>query len=487
MAAAMEIIPYLFWIGTTGWVVSANYDMAEEILNKIIGTLTERAGMERVGRPDSLQAWQFHYSSKNHVLVMGNGSTLSLKSAESPDSMNAVPVDYIMVDEAALVPFILYDTRLVPRLVDSGGWIWATGTFEWMQGEWFEEWFELGQIPNELGIKSWHHPTEDNFHTYWAKGGETPQEVAAIYHANWQKMVKTNPTIEWPLAPGVQVIVWNVDIDWLHQEKKRIRKEIYAARYEARSATNPYSVFPTWSVKEFVTDKAEFDPEYPVYLAIDPGGTYAVVAVQFIPSDVQNELTGNLMMNVIDEVYIQTTVTTSDIFAAARERPWWPNVNRSRRGWWDGFQGAIDVAAQELCLVWENLGRDDPQVDGLVLHRMKVNVQPGIQTLQHFLDTGSIRVHPRCTFFCTEMRRYHYPPPTIALLETSDPRKTENPKDEWNHAVKALIYLIVNRFGYYQKTGKTTVRKSEIIATMRETQERIHQAVVSRFAMRRRR
>jgi len=483
--AMMEIIPYLFWIGTRGWVVSANYEMAEELRRKVEDILTERAGMERVLKSTDLSPWQFSYSLKNRLFTMGTGSWFQLKSAESPESMHAVPLDWIVVDEAALLPYILYDTRLVPRLADSGGWILSIGTFEWLRGEWFEEYFDIGQVENDLSIESWSHPTEDNYHVYTARGGETPEEVGAEYHKNWKRLVEENPDVEWPLRPGQQVIIWNIDFAWLEEQRKRVPPEIFAARYEAKRATSPYIVFPDWNIADFVDkDRASFDPELPVFLAVDPGGTYAVAACQFkkFPDVGQdNELTGGYSLCIIDEVYFQSTVTTHEVYDVVCNREWWSNVARWCYPHWPGMQGAIDVAAKEQARVWERLGHEDEIVRGLHLMRQKVQQQAGIQTLQHFLDTHSIFVHPRCTFWNLEMRRWTYPIPALQGVETEDPRKSE-PKDAWNHLVKAVIYLIVNRYGYYGRSGSSAVvSRFDVRSRRKEAREGMMRAVVSRF------
>ncbi len=482
----MEVMPYLFWIGTSGWVVSANYDLADELAQKVIDILIERVGMEKMNRPDNLQPWQFHYGSKNHVLMMGNsGSWLQLKSAESPDSMHARPLDWIVVDEASLLPFIQYDTRLVPRLADSGGWILSIGTFEWQTGEWFEEYFDIGQTENDMGIVSWSHPTEDNYHQHTAAGGETAQDLGELYHAPWSRIVRDNPETDFPLQVGQQVRVYNIDIEWLRDQKKRTRPEIYAARYAAQRATNPYLVFPDWSIQEYVrADIAEFDPDLPVYLAIDSGGTYAVAACQFkrLPTTGQdNELTRGYTLCIIDEIYCQTTVTTHEVFELASHRVWWPNVARWLYPHWDTMQGVIDVTAKEQKRAWEHLAREDRLLQKLHLSCRKVFQQAGIQTLQHFLDTHTIYVHPRCTYWNLEMRRWTYPPPSLAGLTTEDPRKSE-PKDAWNHLTKAVIYLLVNKFGYFGKSNASaTSSRKETRKKMKSQDNQVNRAVVSRF------
>ena len=438
-------------------------------------------------RADNLKPWQFSYGSKTHTFVMGTGSWFQLKSADAPDSMHAVPLHWVLIDEAALLPWTLYDTRLVPRLIDYAGWILSIGTFEWMEGEWFEEYFDLGQMPNTMGVESWKHPTSDNYHIYVARGGETPEVVADKYHANFHKVRTTNPGVEWPLKPGQQVYIWNIDLGWLDEQRERVAPEVFAARYSAERGTSPYTVFPSWSIQRNVSDdRCAFDEDLPVYLAIDPGGTYAAAAVQFKKFDDvgdENTLTKGLSLCVIDEVYFQSTVTTEEVYAACAKKKWWQNVARWPWPHWDKRQGVIDVTAHEQQRAWMHLAMKDDKIRQLHLTGRKVDVQAGIQTLQHYISTHSLYAAPHCTFMNLEMRRYHYPEPSVADVGTIDPRKAPNPVDEWNHLIKAITYLAVGMFGCYGVESGKAVMKKRSIAEERKQEEgrKIMNAVARRY------
>jgi hypothetical protein len=469
-SASAEAVPYLLWENTRGWVVSSNYDMADQLRLEVMGFLMDGLGIEHA-KGKKLDVGMLSWSNYEHALRMWNGSLLELKSAEAPDSMNAVPVDYIIIDEAALFPFLYYDTRIIPRLVDSGGWVLAIGTFEFLQGEWFEEYFDLGQVPdNSLGIESFMLPTTDNFHVYIAQGGETPEYLGKRYRTNWRKIVENNPGVGWPLAPGMQVIIYNVDMAWLEQERKRIDPRTFAARYLALSQGNQFRVFPSYQIHTHVReDIAEYDPDLPVFLAIDPGGTYGVLAIQFkkatsLGLPAENELSKGDICCAIDEVYIQTTTTTQEIWDIIKKREWFSRLYH--HPWEDRYQGAIDVMVPEIQRTWERCAKED--IEGFHLLRKKVNIVPGILTLQHWLDTNSLYVHPRCRWFSTEMRRYQYTDLSPSQMESRDPRGKDKPRDEWNHLIKALTYLLVIRYGYWGKSDKPVmVSRTEAIKTKR--------------------
>lgn len=457
-----EIMPYLFW-NSVGWVISANYALTDIIMDKLILELIEYGGHTRVRNPYDMSPFEFSYSPRDHRLQMWTGAVLEGKSCENPDSMHGKALDYAVIDEASLFPYTLYDTRVVPRLVDSGGWILSLGTFEWHSGEWFEEFFELGQVENNLGIASWHHPTEDNYHIFFAKGGEKPEDVAKMYRANATRVARSNPDVKWPLKVGTQVYIYNVDLDWLANERKRIDPVVYKARYEALPAANQAVVFPDWRVTEFAgaeaRNRCSFDRSLPVYLAIDPGGTYAVAAIQlkrFEDSETYNEISKGYHVCVIDTLYFQTQTTTQEVFEVMKSRSWWPNVSR-KVDWWDPFQGTIDVMAKEQQKAFRNIARSDSTIDRLSLRGRRVFINDGIKTLQHYLATRTFWSHPDNRYLHIEFKRYHWPEATVSNVDTRDPRRGQNPVNEWNHLLKAIWYFLVVKFGCYGRSRTSAV------------------------------
>ena len=229
-------------------------------------------------------------------------------------------------------------------------------------------------------------------------------------------------------------------------------------------------MFPTWKVTEYAGDEARrrcrFDPELPVYLAVDPGGTYAVAAIQlkhFPDLRYENEIAKGHHICVIDTLYFQTTVTTQEVFDAMKHRTWWPNLGRQVE-WWEAFQGAIDVMAKEQQRAFRNLARTEETIDRLNLRGRKVHILDGIKTHQHYLDTHTFWSHPKNRYLNIEHKRYHWPEATVANMDTQDPRKGLKPVNEWNHLLKAIWYFEVIKFGCYGRSqGKAALSLSEIL------------------------
>ena len=224
---------------------------------------------------------------------------------------------------------------------------------------------------------------------------------------------------------------------------------------------------------------ADFDPSLPVYLAVDPGGTYAVAAIQlkkFIEIPYTNEIAKGWHICIIDALYFQHTVTTHQVYSACAGREWWPNVGRKHRDYWDRYQGSIDVSCPEQKLVWRHLGADDETIQGLRLRGKKVGITAGIETMQHYLDTHTFWVNSKCKFVNVEMKRYHHRESSLAKMDTADPRRSDKPVDEWNHLIKAIIYFMVQKFGYYGRSTKSaTVTRKDRRETKRKIQERLRE------------
>ena len=154
----------------------------------------------------------------------------------------------------------------------------------------------------------------------------------------------------------------------------------------------------------------EYVKDTKVSLWIDPGyaGAYAVVVIQ--------EINGQVC--VIDEIYEQGLIT-SEIVELAQSRPWWPDVK----------DGVIDVAGHQHqamaapAEVWL-------QLTGLYLNSQKVKINDQTRAYRCKTDRdGSIL--------------------------------NDTPEDKYNHSIKAMIYGLIDRYGYgyVQNREKIRVRR----------------------------
>ena len=369
--------------GRRGWWVVPRYNLADPFLAEIHELLQGALSWKRAKRGIDLKEGEYHYAVNQHKLTTWTGAVIWIKSADEPASLHAQPLDYILVDEAGLVPYEILQVNLLPRLTVTGGWLAATGTFEdTIIGEWFVDYWRIGRTGNDLGIESFRHPT------------------------------KLNPY---------------VDKAWLEAQKKIYDPDLYNARFEALPKPNERLVFRHFSYRYNVSaSHCEFNPDLPVYLGIDPGRIYAVVAWQYkYIEDLQDSA-----ICVIDEVYDRGGGPTEKIFDEISQREWFGNV-----GTLDGFSGAIDISEAESYKVFLRRGLSG-------LSRKRIGIETGNDELRNYIWQRRLLVNPKCTNLLWEFSKYSYP-----RTSAEHDSLSRNPIDEYNHLIKALIYSIIGKFG----------------------------------------
>lgn len=195
-------------------------------------------------------------------------------------------------------------------------------------------------------------------------------------------------------------------------------------------------IFPEFSYSTHVRP-CEFDPALPVDLWIDPGyfpSVYTVLAVQYHGAEVHN----------FDEIYLNHH-THEQVISLAQSKNWWPNVQRIVID----FAGRQHHAEASAIEVWTHRAGIRPRcqqvgiLDGIARHRTFLGPQPRL-----FHDPG-------CTGTLSEYKRYKRP-------TDRDGHPTDDlPKDEHNHAMKAIAYGLVDRFGFVERNA---VSKSALLA-----------------------
>jgi hypothetical protein len=180
-----------------------------------------------------------------------------------------------------------------------------------------------------------------------------------------------------------------------------------------------------------------FNPELPVELAIDPGysGAYAVLAVQWAGEQ----------GFVVDEIYLQGLIT-EEIIQLCQNKIWWKNVQG----------GVIDIAARQHQAmpapieIWQSLAH-------LRLRSGKVEVEAGIERLRSFLKVNPLTNKPMllinnvCKGLISECGGGKSPVQNGGAWLRD--KNTGKPLSRNNHSTSALIYLLVDHFGYTKRSN----------------------------------
>jgi hypothetical protein len=407
----------------TYWLVSPDYILQREVFTRLVDDLrTLGVRLESVNTPQD-GSW--------FVKILDSGTEIASMSANQPNSMHSKAISGIIVDEAALVPDFIRKERLIPRLTRGGSsdpWLFMSGTFEGMGG--MASLYDVGQGPNDQGISSYAMPT-------WLNPISFPDVTQET--ADWLEWYCHKLPSEKELADQViELARLNREAPGLYLALTSMPTDSFAQRYGARPQRPSGLVFPEFDPQKHIIHGLTFDPEREVEVWIDPGvqNPYAVLAVQF-----RGEI-----VEVVDELYYRQS-SSEEMIRECIQRPWWGKVQT----------GQIDATQSEQRAVWQRSelwttrGLTPPY-----LRSQKVLIDMGIERTRLWLrqpGTNEIRLHvsDKCPNLIKEFGLYHWD----AMKGESDQFRAK-PVDKNNHALTALAYGLVGKFGIgtgYERTG----------------------------------
>jgi len=339
-------------------------------------------------------------------IVLADGTRIETKSAKDPRTLAMRAPHGILGCEASQLDMETF-FRLRGRCAPKRGWMFLSGTFEGSLG-WYPQMF-----------------------TAWAAGADP--EARAYSLPSW-----TNKY----LYPGGR------EDPEIQRLKEVASDDFYMERIEGKPSPPKGLVFTEFRPDQHVVD-VEYVPDVPVHLWMDPGyaGGYAVEVVQ-----VQGE-----QIQVIDEIY-EVGLVTDEIIDIAKSRPWWPDVKF----------GVIDIAGNQHqamaapAEVWLEQA-------GLYLSSQKVKINEGTERLKGWLKIDP-RTHaprivfsPKCIGIMSEfgMAPNPFDGQTRAYRWKTDREGNivgDTPEDKYNHGVKAIIYGLIDRFGYSYVQGHDRIK-----------------------------
>ena len=340
-----------------------------------------------------------------HITLV-DGTVIETKSAKDPRTLAMRAPDGILGCEASQLDIETF-FRLRGRCAPKRGWMFLAGTFEGSLG-WYPQMFTAWASGADKDARAFSLPSYTNVHLY--PGGVNDPEILRL--------------------------------------KEVSSDDFFMERIEGKPSPPKGLVFPEFRPDAHISD-VEYEQGDPVHLWMDPGyaGAYAVIAVQ-----VRGE-----QICIIDEIYEQGLVT-EDIITIAQTRQWWKDVKF----------GVIDIAGTQHqamaapAEVW--LERT-----GLYLSSQKIRINEGTERLKGWLKidpkTHAPRIvfNPKCHGILSEFGSAPNPfdGQTKAYRWKTDREGNivgEIPEDKYNHSVKAVIYGLIDRFGYGYVEGRDRIR-----------------------------
>ena len=337
-------------------------------------------------------------------IVLADGTRIETKSAKDPRTLAMRAPNGIIGCEASQLDLETF-YRMRGRCAPKRGWLFLAGTFEGSLG-WYPQMHTAWTIPSD-DEQSFSLPSYTNTHLY----------------------------------PG------GIDDPEIQRLKRDASDDFFLERIEGIPSPPEGLVFPEFRPNLHVAD-VKWDIGTPVHLWMDPGyaGAYAVVAVQ-IHDDV---------IHVIDEVY-ERGLVTEEMIQMCQSRPWWKDVQ----------YGVIDVAGyqhQAMTAPAELWMKNT----GLYLASSKVLINDGTERLKSFLKPDPISresriiINPSCAGLLSEFGAAPSPfdGQTRAYRWKTDRDGNivgQTPEDKNNHGIKALIYGIVDNYGYGYVKGHDAI------------------------------
>ena len=339
-------------------------------------------------------------------MIMKDGTRIETKSAKDHRTLAMKAPNGILGCEASQLDLDTFH-RLMGRCAPKKGWLFLSGTFEG----------SLGWYPQ--------------MYTAWASGAD--KEARAYSLPSW-----TN----------INLYPEGRDDPEIKRLESLSSDDFFMERIAGKPSPPRGLVFPEFRPDIHVGD-VEYEKGEPVHIWLDPGyaGAYALIAVQFNGEQVR----------IIDEIYEQALIT-DEIIDIATAKPWWGDVQF----------GVIDVAGNQhqAMAAPAELWLDKA---GLYMSSQKIKINEGTERLKSWLkidpSTHEARVviHPKCQGILSEFGASPNPfdGQTKAYRWKTDREGNivgEVPEDKYNHSVKALIYGLVDRFGYGFVQNQSTIR-----------------------------
>tara|TARA_R110002020_G_scaffold58394_7_gene160133 strand:- start:52 stop:1407 length:1356 start_codon:yes stop_codon:yes gene_type:complete len=340
-------------------------------------------------------------------IVLVDGTRIETKSAKDPRTLAMRAPDGIIGCEASQLDLETFH-RLRGRCAPKRGWLFLSGTFEGSLG-WYPQMFQAWQHSSSKDEKAFSLPSYSNQYLY--PGGRDDPEILAL--------------------------------------EKVSSDDFFMERIEGIPSPPQGMVFTEIRPDIHVQD-VEYIPDEPVHIWIDPGyaEAYACEIIQVV----------NDQIRVIDEIY-ERDLVTDEMIDIAQSRPWWR----------DAKFGVIDIAGYQHQAMAAPAERWLDRT-GIYFDSQKIRINDGTERLKSFLKTDPVdQREPRIVFnpkckgvlsefgvqpnpFDGQTRAYKW------KMDRDGNIVGETPEDRYNHGVKAIIYGLINRYGYGYVTENSTIK-----------------------------
>ena len=247
--AAHEIIPWLLTPNTRGWIVAPNYNLGQKVAREVKRIIIRELKLPVESKKEISGDLYF-------MRLSGLNSEIAVRSADSPESLIGEGVDYLVIDEMALISRQTYEMFLRPTLADRQGWALFCSTPRGFN--YFEQLFRYGKDKKHPDWESWQVPS-------------------------WE-------------SPFFK--------DDIEQLKRTLTRETFLQEVGAEFTSFAGKVYPFDRFIQ-VKEHLKYDPNLPTYVGIDFGFRASCAVVL----QVRYHHDGTSDIHQIDEIFLENTKT----------------------------------------------------------------------------------------------------------------------------------------------------------------------------------
>ena len=393
------------------WLVADDYDGTRREFEYIVEDFTALFGASNIHASKVVNPGYIEIKVPNE---RGMGIRIETKSAADPRKLRMQAPNGIIGCEASQLDLETFN-RIMGRVAPKRGWVFLSGSFEEGSIGWFPQiWAAWRSGADDR--QSFSLPATEN--TYMYPGGENDPEILRL---------KADSSDAWFLER-----IMGVPVPPRGLVFGEFRHDLHIGSTDSKD----------WNYAGYI-------PGHPITLAIDPGYGHAYAV------EVSQDIDGRIRW--IDEVF-ERGMITSEITSICLTRPWWKDVTG----------GTIDIGGTQ------HQAMSSPQEvwlaeTGIYLTSQKVPINQGTERFKSFLKVDPLSGLPRIVFsphnkgvlselgagpnpFDGQSRPYKW------KVDKDGQVVGDTPEDRNNDGLKAITYMLVDRYGYVTSTGHEVIK-----------------------------
>ena len=380
-SAAREAEVAILQPKTKGWIVAPSYELASKIGREIFENLILKFKFPTITK--KVINGQLFYAK------FINGSEVWIKSATTPDTgLVGEGLDWLIIDESAIINKIIWEQYLRPTLSDRQGWALFVSTPRGYN--WLYDLFKRGQSSNYPEWESWQHSSTESSY-------------------------------------------FRDNIEHLRNE---LTDETFRQEYLAEFTSFAGKVYPI-DRKIHVQDFGYIE-EWETYCSVDFG--YRQPAVVWFQV---GKVDGDYEVHIIDEIVHQTNIKTEELIQMIKDKNY-PVLKTYCDPAGAGVQSTSGLGDAEIFRkngISVTYKRD----------RISQSIPSGVDLVRSFFKNaeGKARlfISEKCTNVINDFENYRYPDKKENQNLKEDPLKDGH----HDHSMDAIRYFFINRFPIRKK------------------------------------